>query len=402
MQDWRSQFPIFKKQSDLVYLDSASTTQRPQVVLDALDHYYTEMNANVHRGLYDLSEQATVAYEGVRETVQRFINASEKEEIVFTKGTTEGLNIVAQGWGGKFLKEGDEVVLSVMEHHSNIVPWQLMAEKTGAVIRFCPITDEGLLDYEVLKEMMNERTKMVSLIGISNALGSIVDVGRVANIVAKTEAKLCVDAAQLAAHLPIDVQDMMVDFLVFSSHKIYGPTGAGVLWAKRELLEAMDPFLGGGDMIKTVTTEGSTWNDVPWKFEAGTPNIAQVIGMGAAIEFMEEIGWQAIKEHDRELHEVAIEALETLGFVTVIGPKHVDKQRGSISFVVEGVHPHDVSAILGQEGVCVRAGHHCTMPLMKALDVVATTRASFGLYNTKEDVERLIDGLKKVAETFRI
>ncbi|MDP2624624.1 MAG: SufS family cysteine desulfurase [Candidatus Peregrinibacteria bacterium] len=400
--NFRNQFLIFKQYPELVYLDSASTTQRPHEVLRAVEDYYLKMNANVHRGLYDLSERATTAYEAVREKAVDFLNAPSTEQIVFTKGTTEALNMVAQGWGGKFLKKGDEVVLTLLEHHSNIVPWQIVAEKTGAVIRFVPIKENGELDYDEMEKLINDRTKIVSVTGLSNTLGTMVDLKRVVALGHGVGAKVCVDAAQYAAHFKIDVQDLDVDFLAFSSHKIYGPTGAGVLYAKREILEQMDPWLGGGDMIKTVTTEGSTWNDLPWKFEAGTPNIAQVIGMGAAIDVIQSIGFDWIEQHDHDLHEYAVKVLEELPYVTILGPKDSNLQRGAISFLVKEVHPHDVSAILGSEQVCVRAGHHCTMPLMKALDVISTTRVSFGVYNTMDDVDRLVSALSVVAEKFKI
>lgn len=396
--DFRSRFPLLVDQSELVYLDSASSTQRVDTVLARLDHYYREMNANVHRGLYDLSENATTEYEAVRETVRGFIGAVDAREVVFTHGTTESLNIVAQAWGGQFLKEGDEVVLTVLEHHSNIVPWQMVAKKTGAVLKFVGLTDEGDLNYEEMASLITERTRMVSVTGLSNALGTLVDLRRVVEMAQRVNAKICLDAAQLVAHRAIDVQDLGVDFLAFSSHKIYGPTGAGVLWGRRELLAAMEPWLGGGDMIREVSLEGSTWNDVPWKFEAGTPPIAQVLGMGAAIEFLNEVGMDKIEKHDRELMEYAREKMGEIEKVRLLG---LSDSVGVLSFEVEGVHPHDVSAILGGEGVCVRAGHHCTMPLMKALGVVGTTRASFGVYNKKSDVDRLIDGLKRVIETFK-
>jgi cysteine desulfurase/selenocysteine lyase len=388
-------------QPELVYLDSASSTQRADIVLKMLDHYYREMNANVHRGLYELSENATIAYEAVRGKIQEFINAKEEEEVIFTRGTTESLNIVAQGWGGKYLKEGDEVVLTQLEHHSNIVPWHMVAERTGAVVKFAPITDNGDLDYDALESLINDKTKMVSVTGLSNTLGTLVDIERVVKMARKVGSKVCVDAAQLVAHKKVDVQQLDVDFLAFSSHKIYGPTGSGVLYGKRDILEAMDPWLGGGDMIKEVHEDHYTWNDLPWKFEAGTPAIAQVMGMGAAVAFLDEVGMDWIEKHDRELMEYSLEKLGELDYVTVLGVKDLDKHVGALSFVVKDVHPHDVSAILGENNVCVRAGHHCTMTLMKALDVVSTSRVSFGVYNRKPDVDRLVEALDRVSELFR-
>jgi len=393
----RSRFSLLVDQPDLVYLDSASTTQRVDIVLARLDHYYREMNANVHRGLYSLSEKATTEYEAVRETVRAFIGARETAEILFTHGTTESLNMVAQGWGRQFLEEGDEVVLTILEHHSNLVPWQMMAKKTGAVLKFVGITESGELDYSALELLVGERTKMVSVTGLSNALGTLVDLDYVVTLAKKVGAKVCVDAAQLVAHRVVDVRKLDIDFLAFSSHKIYGPTGAGVLWARRELLEEMEPWLGGGDMIREVKVDGCTWNDIPWKFEAGTPPIAQVLGMGAAIEFLNEIGMGKIEAHDREIMEYAREKLATLEGVRLFGPSEAV---GVLSFEVKGIHPHDVSAILAEQGVCVRAGHHCTMPLMKALGVVGTTRASFGVYTEQADVDRLVQGLEKVREMF--
>lgn len=395
--DPRSRFPLLVDQPDLVYLDSASTTQRADVVLARLDHYYREMNANVHRGLYSLSEKATTEYEAVRETVRAFIGARETAEIVFTHGTTESLNMVAQGWGGQFLKQGDEVILTILEHHSNVVPWQMMAKKTGAILKFVGITESGELDYSALEALVGERTKMVSVTGLSNALGTLVDLDHMVTLAKKVGAKVCVDAAQLVAHRVVDVRKLDIDFLAFSSHKIYGPTGAGVLWARGELLEAMEPWLGGGDMIREVKVDGSTWNDIPWKFEAGTPPIAQVLGMGAAIEFLNEIGMEKIEAHDREIMEYAREKLAMLEGVRLFGlPNAV----GVLSFEVKGIHPHDVSAILAEQGVCVRAGHHCTMPLMKALGVVGTCRMSLGVYNSKPDIDCLVEGISGAKKVF--
>ncbi len=398
----KKHFPFFKKHPKLVYLDNASTTQRLDSALDAERDFYVNSNANVHRGLYPLAEEATEKYEAVRKIAKKFVNAAEESEIIFTRGTTEGLNIVAQGWGRKFLKKGDEIVLTILEHHSNLVPWQMVAKETGAQVRFCPILSTGGLDYKALEKLVNKKTKIVSITGLSNTLGTVVDLSVVVRLAKKVGAKVCVDAAQLAAHFPIDVKKCDIDFLAFSSHKIYGPTGAGVLYAKREILEAMDPWLGGGDMIREVHEEFSTWNEIPWKFEAGTPNIAQVIGMGAAMEFMMKLGKNKLMQHDREMQEYCFKKLNELPFVTVYGPKSFDQHRGSISFTVKGVHPHDIAAILGEEGICVRAGHHCTMPLMKSLCLISTVRVSFGIYNTAKDIEKLAAGLRKVAKVFKI
>lgn len=398
----KDRFPFFVAHPELVYFDSASTTQRLDQSLLAEQEYYLEYNANVHRGLYPIAEEATEKYEAVRAIARKFVGAGKEGEIIFTRGTTESLNIVAQGWGRKFLKAGDEIVLTILEHHSNLVPWQLVAKETGALIKFCPILSTGNLNYKALEKLITKKTKMISITGLSNTLGTLIDLPVVVRLARKVGAKVCVDAAQLAAHLPIDVHKLDIDFLAFSSHKIYGPTGAGVLYAKREILEAMDPWMGGGDMIREVHEEFSTWNDLPWKFEAGTPNIAQVMGMGAAMEFIMELGKNALMKHDREMQEYTFKILNELPFVTTYGPKGFDQHRGSISFTVNGVHPHDVAAILGEEGICVRAGHHCTMPLMKAMCLVSTVRVSFGVYNTKEDVEALRVGLRKVAKTFKL
>lgn len=400
--DIRSRFPLLTNQPDLVYLDSASTTQKPEAVLEALQTYYTTANANVHRGLYPLAERATEMYEAVRPRVQRFLNAGFVEEIIFTSGATDSLNRVAQGWGAQFLKSGDEILITLLEHHSNLVPWQLVAERTGAILKFVPITAEGLLDEAAFDQLLTDRTKIVSVTGLSNTLGTVVDLERLVKAAHAVGAKVCVDAAQLAAHFPIDVQALDVDFLAFSSHKLYGPTGVGVLYAKRAILETMNPWLGGGDMIKEVHTTHSTWNDLPWKFEAGTPNIADVVAFGAAIDFIQEIGFDFIQAHDQQLQAHAFKRLGELSFVTILGPQTLTEHRAVISFLVKDVHPHDVAAILGQENICVRAGHHCTMTLMKALDTVSTTRVSFGIYNTVEDVDRLVEGLRRVATVFKL
>lgn len=398
----KDRFPLFQNHPDLVYLDSAATTQRLDDSLIAEQEYYLDFNANVHRGLYPLAEQATEKYEAVREVARKFVNSGKDGEIIFTRGTTESLNIVAQCWGRKFLKKGDEIVLSILEHHSNLVPWQMIAKEVGAHLKFCPILSTGNLDYKALEKLITKKTKIVSITGLSNTLGTLIDLPVVLRLARKVGAKVCVDAAQLAAHMPLDVQELDVDFLAFSSHKIYGPTGAGVLYAKREILEEMDPWLGGGDMIREVHEEFSTWNDIPWKFEAGTPNIAQVIGMGAAMEFLMDLGKNALMKHDREMQEYLFKKLNEVPYVISYGPKGFDLHRACVSFTVKGVHPHDVAAILGEENICVRAGHHCTMPLMKSLCLVSTVRVSFGVYNTKEDIDALAAGLQKVAQTFKL
>lgn len=399
---FRSRFPLFQHHPDLVYLDSASTAQRVDVALEAMERYHLTMNANVHRGLYPLAEGADAAYESVREKVMNFIGAASTQEIIFTRGTTEGLNIVAQGWGRQFLNDGDEIVLTELEHHSNLVPWQLIAERAGAILKFIPMIENGVLDPFAFDKMITRKTKIVSVTGLSNTLGTVVDLARIVERAHAVRALICVDAAQRVAHFPINVVDLDVDFLAFSSHKIYGPTGVGVLYAKRKHLEVMDPWLGGGNMIREVDFEVSTWNDLPWKFEAGTPPIAQVIGMGAAIDFIQEFGFDAIQQHDIELYHYAVERLSNLRYLKLLGPLNPEVHCAVLSFLVHGVHPHDVASILGRHNICVRAGHHCTMPLMKRLGVPATTRISFGLYTTKSDIDRLVDGLEIVAKMFKI
>ncbi len=380
-----SRFPFFKKDSNIVYLDSAATTQRVDSALAAEMDFYTKMNANVHRGLYPMAEKATEKYEAVRTMAKRFLNASNSDEVVLTRGTTESLNLVAQSYGGAVLQEGDEILLTIMEHHSNLVPWQMVTKKTGAKLRFVDLNE---------KFKCNEQTKIVAVTGLSNTLGVGMNLEEVIDEARRVGAIVVLDAAQMAAHLPIDVQALDVDFVAFSSHKMYGPTGAGVLWGRKELLEKMEPMMGGGDMIREVYLDRSTWNDVPYKFESGTPNIAQVLGMGAAMEFLMEIGFDEIQAHDKKLMGYLKERLRKLDFVRIFGDEHV----GILSFVVEDVHNHDVAAILGENDVCVRAGHHCTMPLMQKLGVPGTTRVSFGIYNTEEDVDRLLIGLDEVVD----
>ncbi|MBT5016738.1 SufS family cysteine desulfurase [Candidatus Peregrinibacteria bacterium] len=382
-----SRFPFFKENSNVVYLDSAATTQRVDVALGAEMDFYTKMNANVHRGLYPMAEEATEKYEAVREIVRVFLNAPSSDEVVFTRGTTESLNLVAQGYGGMILQEGDEILLTIMEHHSNLVPWQMVVKQTGAKLRFVDLDEEF---------KCNDQTKIVAVTGLSNTLGQRVDLKKVVAEARRVGAIVVLDAAQMAAHLPIDVQKLGVDFVAFSSHKMYGPTGAGVLWGRRELLEKTEPIMGGGDMIREVYLDHSTWNDVPYKFESGTPNIAQVLGMGAAIEFLREVGFDKIQAHDEKLMKYLKERLSELDFVKIFGDEHV----GILSFIMDDIHNHDVAAILGEKGICVRAGHHCTMPLMQKMGIPGTTRVSFGIYNTEKDVDDLMTFLKEVANKF--
>jgi cysteine desulfurase / selenocysteine lyase len=380
--------------NNLVYLDSAATTQKPQVVIDRLVKYYQEENANVHRGIYTLSQISTMEYEKAHKIVADFIGA-KFEEIVFTKGTTEGLNLLADSLG-KTLQKGDEIVLTVMEHHSNLVPWQQLAKEKGVILKFIPLTSDYQLDLKKAEELITEKTKIVSVIHMSNVLGTVNDVQRLADIVHKVGGLLIVDGAQSIAHLPINVKELDCDFFVFSGHKIYGPTGIGVVYGRKELLEGMEPYQYGGDMIREVTLTKASWNDLPWKFEAGTPNIAGGIALGTALEYVQNIGLENIEKHEQKLIEYFMKKKEG---ITIIGP---DNNRGAVfSFVMEGIHPHDISEILNTVNVAVRGGHHCAMPLMKELGLTGTTRVSFGIYNTTEDIDKLFEGLQKVKEVFK-
>ncbi len=399
----REDFPILQRKvrgKPLVYLDSAATSQKPRCVLEALREYYENYNANIHRAVHTLGEEATERYERVRQQVARFIGASDPSCIVFTRNTTEAINLVAYAWGRKFLKEGDEILLSEMEHHSNLVPWQLTAKATGAVLKHLPITDEGYLDLDYLEAYLTPRTRLVALTQMSNALGTINPIKELIEIAHQQGAFFLVDGAQSVPHLKVNVSDLQCDFLAFSAHKMLGPTGVGVLYARRELLEEMDPFLGGGDMIKQVWLYEAKWNDVPYKFEAGTPNIADVIAFGKALEYLEKLGMDQVRRHELELVSYALEILSTLPDLTLYGPKNPQDRGGVISFNLEGVHPHDVGTILDDEGIAIRAGHHCAQPLMQRLGVSATARASFYVYNTIEEIDLLVKGLEKVRQVF--
>ena len=393
----RKEFPIFETLAHgkrLVYLDSAATSQKPRTVIDRLVRFYEEENANVHRGIYELAEKATEAYEGARDTLARFIGARSPRSTVFTRGTTESINLVRYTWARVNVSEGDEILVTEMEHHSNLVPWQLLAEEKGAVLRHLPIDDDGKLRIDLLGDFVTDRTKVVALGLMSNVLGTINPVREVADAAHSVGARVVVDAAQAAPHLEFDVGALDCDFLAFSSHKMCGPTGAGVLWAREDLLEEMPPFHGGGEMIREVFPDHATWNEIPYKFEGGTPNVAQAIGMGAAAEYLDGLGRAEIRAHEIELAGYAIERITSLG-ATVYGPKNLDDRGGVVSFNVDGVHPHDMATIVDQEGICIRAGHHCAMPLMRRLGVPATARASFYLYNSEEDVDALVDALEK-------
>lgn len=396
MLDVKKDFPIFNEQAKkFVYLDSSATTLKPQTVIDSVADYYSKYSANVHRSIYTISEKATAAYEGSRSKAAKLINAPTNS-IVFTKGTTESINLVAYAWGRKNLRAGDEILLTEMEHHSNLIPWQLCAKDTGAILRFIPFNDDGTLDLSDPDQYFNSKTKLVSVIHQSNVFGTVNPVNDIVKKAHDVGAIALVDAAQSVPHQPVDITDIDCDFLAFSGHKMLGPTGIGVLYGKPELLEKMDPFLGGGEMIRIVSLSDSTWNDIPWKFEAGTPNIAQAIGLGAAIDYINEIGMDAIHKHDQELLKYALEKMREIPNVTVYGS--ADERGAVISFNVENIHPHDLSQLLDYDGIAIRAGHHCAQPIMKKLGVSATGRASFYVYNSKEDVDRLCESLVKTVK----
>jgi cysteine desulfurase/selenocysteine lyase len=397
----RKDFPILHQEvygKPLAYLDNAATAQKPQVVIDALRAYYTADNANVHRGVHRLSERATEAYEGARRQIQRFLNAAHPREIVFVRGTTEGINLVAQAYGRRALGPGDEVVITALEHHSNIVPWQILCEEKGAALRVVPINDTGEVDLEAYEKLLSDRSRLVAVAHVSNALGTIVPVKRMIEAAHRRRIPVLVDGAQAVPHLRVDVQALDCDFYTFSGHKTYGPTGIGALYGKTELLERMPPFQGGGDMIKSVSFEKTTYNDLPYKFEAGTPGIAGAIGLGVALDYLAGLGLDQVAAYEHELLAYATERLASLPGLRLIGTAR--EKAAVLSFVVEGVHAHDVGTILDREGVAVRAGHHCAMPVMTRFGVPATTRASLALYNTREEIDALIGALEKVREIF--
>ncbi len=399
----RQDFPILQQTvygKPLVYLDSAATSQKPRVVIDALTRYYQEYNANVHRGIYRMAEEATQRYEEARARVARFINAPRPEEIVFTRGTTEAINLVAATWGRANIRAGDEILLTEMEHHSNIVPWQLLAAEKEARLRYLPIDGQGRLALEELDGLLTDRTRLVAVTHQSNVLGTINPVAQIARRAQAAGALVLVDGAQSVPHMPVDVQALGCDFLAFSAHKMCGPTGAGALWARYDLLEAMPPFHGGGEMIMLVGLESSTYKDPPHKFEAGTPNIADCIVWGTAIDYLEGLGLPAIREHERQLTRYALGQLREVSGLTIYGPENVEERGGAIAFDVAGAHPHDVAQVLDQEGIAVRAGHHCAQPLHRRLGLSASTRASIYLYNTPGDIDALVRGLEVVRRLF--
>jgi len=398
----RKDFPILDRRihdRPLVYLDSAATSQKPRAVIDAIVDYYERHNANIHRSVHTLAEEATVMYEAARSKLAGWVGSDDPATIVFNRGTTEAVNLVAHGWGRKFLREGDEIVLSELEHHSNIIPWQLVAQATGAVLRYVPVTDEGRLDLDAFDSLLGPRAKLVAISGMSNVLGTMPPLRRIADDAHAVGALVLVDGAQLVPHAPVDVRMLDCDFLTISGHKMLGPTASGGLYAKREHLEAMDPFLGGGEMIREVGRDTSTWREIPWKFEAGTMNIAEEIGLAAAIEYLEPIGMDAVRAHEEDVAQYAIDRLNEVG-ARVFGPHDMTERGAEVSFWFRDIHPHDLSQVLDQEGVAIRAGHHCTQILHRVLGVPATSRASFYLYNTRDEVDALIAALEKAGELF--
>jgi cysteine desulfurase/selenocysteine lyase len=399
----RQDFPILGREirpgASLVYLDSTATTQKPQAVINAMDEFYRRSNANIHRGVHTLAEEATAMYEAARAKVARFVNAASPEQIIFTRNTTEAINLVAYSWGRANLKTGDLVLLTEMEHHSNLVPWQMLSAERGVDLEFVPVMENGLLDLDVYRSLLRRSPKLVAFTGMSNVLGTINPVAEMTRLAHEAGAVVLVDGAQSVPHLPVDVQALDVDFLAFSAHKMLGPTGIGALYGKKSLLESMPPFLGGGDMIKTVHLRTFVPNSLPHKFEAGTPAIAEAIGFGAAVEYLEALGMSAVAAHEQVVISYALERLEEIPGVRVFGPT-ADKKGGVAAFTLDGVHPHDVAQILDGSGIAVRAGHHCAQPLHEKFGIPATTRASFYLYSMKEEVDRLVDGIYQVKKVF--
>jgi cysteine desulfurase/selenocysteine lyase len=397
----RRDFPILERsigEKQLVYLDNAATSQKPRQVIETLTDYYELHNANIHRGAHLLAEEATAAYEEAREKVACFIGAPDTTGLIFTRGTTESINLLAHAWGRKNLREGDEVVLTEAEHHSNLVPWQLAAQATGAKLRFIPISEDGTLDMDEAERLICPRTKLVATIHASNVLATINPVRKLAEMAHSHDALMLVDGAQSAPHVPVDVEELGCDFFACSGHKMLGPTGVGVLWGKPEILDEMDPFMGGGEMIREVHLDHSTWNDLPYKFEAGTMNIAQAIGFGAAVDYLNDLGMENVREHEKKLGEYAYQRLSKVEDIALYGP--AKDRTGLVSFSLPDVHPHDLSQLLNEEGIAIRSGHHCTQPLMRRLGTVASARASFYLYNTEEEADALIEAIGKAREFF--
>ena len=397
----RADFPVLQQQVNgkpLVYLDNGATSQKPQAVIDELVRFYTTENANVHRGVHTLSQNATEDYEGARAKLRRLLNAADDHEIVFTRGTTDSINLVAQSFGKQSLGPGDEVIVSNMEHHSNIVPWQMLREEKGVVLRVVPIDESGELLMDEYERMLSPRTKLVSITHVANALGTILPVEQIISMAHAQGVPVMLDGAQAVQHMAVDMQRLDCDFYVFSGHKLFGPTGIGVLYGKAELLEAMPPVQGGGDMIKSVTFERTIYNDLPYKFEAGTPNIAGAIGLGAAVDYVQSVGYESFAAHEDELLDYGTKALEQIGGLRIIGT--ASRKAGILSFVMEDIHPHDIGTILDAEGVAVRTGHHCAQPVMQRFQIPATVRASMAMYNTKEDIDALVRAIDRVIEVF--
>jgi cysteine desulfurase/selenocysteine lyase len=407
VEDIRNDFPILTRQvhggKPLVFLDSGASSQKPASVIEAMDVYYRTYHANVHRGVYEISEEATAAMEKARVKIARFINARQSKQIIFTRNTTEGLNLIAYSWGSANIHAGDLIIVTEMEHHSNLIPWQLLAQRTGARLEFIPIDDNGLLQLDVYEQLLQQGPKLVAFTHMSNVLGTINPAQQMIAQAHEAGAITVVDGAQSVPHFPVDVQALDVDFLCFSGHKMLGPTGVGVLYGKRALLEAMPPFMGGGSMIRTVKLRESTWADLPWKFEAGTPAIAEAIGLGIAVDYLNALGMNAVMQHEREITTYALEQLQAIPGLTVYGPDATNQRGGVISFTLGDIHPHDLSSILDQEvGVAIRAGHHCAQPLMDRYGLAATARASFYVYTTKEEIDVLVQGLHKAQQIFSL
>lgn len=398
----RADFPVLDQivnDEPLIYLDNAATTQKPQAVLDVLNHYYLQDNANVHRGVHTLAERATAEFEAARKKVQQFIHANSNKEIIFTKGTTDSLNIISQSYG-EFIQAGDEIVISKMEHHANLIPWQQLAKRKQAVLRYIPLTADGHLDVQAAKAIINEKTAIVALAQVSNVLGTVNPVKEMAQLAHQHQAIMVVDGAQAVAHMPVDVQDLDCDFYCFSGHKMCGPTGIGVLYGKQALLEKMEPVAFGGEMIDFVDLYESTWTELPWKFEAGTPNIASAIGLGAAIDYLEKIGMQTIHEYEQAIVAELLPKLQQIDGLTIYGPQNPAEHTAVIAFNLDHLHPHDVASALDMQGIAVRAGHHCAQPLIKELGCFATARASFYFYNTKEEADQLVAAILATKEFF--
>jgi cysteine desulfurase/selenocysteine lyase len=401
----RADFPILSTRvhgKPLIYLDSAATSQKPTAVIEAMDRYYREYNANVHRGIYEIGERATAAYEAARVSVQRFINAPDPHEIIWTRNATEAINLVAYSWGRKNIGRGDAIVLTEMEHHANLVPWQLLVQEKDGDLEFIPITDDGLLRLDVFEVLLKLKPKLVAFTQVSNTLGTITPTKQIVEMAHAAGALVLVDGAQAVPHIPVDVQDLGCDFYAFSGHKMLAPMGSGALWARRELLEAMPPFLAGGEMIREVHLRRSEWNAIPWKFEAGTPDVSAAIGLGVAADYLTALGMDRVREHEKELVTYTLDAFRReLPDVTLYGPS-AEERGGVVSFNVPGVHPHDVAQVLDRFGIAIRAGHHCTMPLHERLDLAATARASFSVYTTTQDIDALIDGVREVIRIFGV